>query len=210
MIMSGISFSGKLIRAVVVGAARHDHFLPEGSVASQRDQIGTGFACGIGRTGIQRRLLGKFPGRAERAINFIGRDLNETLDAMPPRAIEQHARPDHIGMNEILRRINAAIDMRFGGEIDDRVKRMLRHERIHLVGICNIGFEKFVTLAMFLRDAVQIGEIPGVGEDIDVADRGRLVMLQNISNKVAPDESTATGNQYAHRCALLAAERRAR
>ena len=114
-------------------------------------------------------------------------------------AIEQDTGPDHISVNEILRRINAAIDMRFRREIDHRVKLMLGHERIHLIGICNIGFEKFVTLAMFLRYAVQIREIPGVGEHIDIAHRRRLVMLQNISNKVAPDESTATGNQYAHR-----------
>jgi hypothetical protein len=26
-------------------------------------------------------------------------------------------------------------------------------------------------------------------------------MLQNIPNKVAPDEATAAGHQYAHRCA---------
>jgi hypothetical protein len=75
---------------------------------------------------------------------------------------------------------------------------MLGHERVHLVGIRNICFEKFVTLAMFLGYAVQIREIPGVGEDVDVTHRSGLVMLQNIPNKVAPDESTATGNEYAH------------
>ena len=46
--------------------------------------------------------------------------------------------------------IDAAVDVRFGGEIDDGIKLMLGHERVHLVGICDIGFEKFVTLAMFL------------------------------------------------------------
>ena len=72
-------------------------------------------------------------------------------------------------MNEILRRINAAIDVRFGGEIDHGVKLMLGHERIHLIGIGDIGFEKFVALAMFLRYAIEIGEIAGVGQDIDIA-----------------------------------------
>ena len=46
---------------------------------------------------------------------------------------------------------------------------------------------------MFLRHTIEIGEIAGVGQDINICDRGRLVMLQNVANKVAPDESTATG-----------------
>jgi hypothetical protein len=90
--------------------------------------------------------------------------------------------------------------MGFSGEIDDGVERVLGHERVHLVGIGDIRFEKLVALAMFLRDSVQVREIPGVSEDIDIAHRSRLVMLQNIPNKVAPDEATATGYQYAHRC----------
>ena len=62
-----------------------------------------------------------------------------------------------------------------------------------MVGVCDIRFEKFVTVAMFLRNTIEIGEIAGVGQDIDIRDRGRLVMLQNVANKIAPDESTATG-----------------
>ena len=77
---------------------------------------------------------------------------------MAARAIEQHARADDIGVNEILRVVDAAVDVRFGGEIDDRVKLMLGHERVHLIGVCDIGFEKFVALAMFLDHAIQIGE----------------------------------------------------
>ena len=119
---------------------------------------------------------------------------------MAPGAIEQDAGADDVGVNEVLRVVDAAVDVRFGGEIDDRVKRVLGHERVHLVGIRDIRFEKFVALAMFLGDSVQVREISGVSEDIHIAHRSRLVMLQNIPNKVAPDETTATGHQYAHRC----------
>jgi 2-oxoglutarate dehydrogenase complex dehydrogenase (E1) component-like enzyme len=51
---------------------------------------------------------------------------------------------------------------------------------------------------MFLDHAIQIGEISGISEYIDISHRGRLVMLQNVANKVAPDESAATGYQNAH------------
>src|SRR4029078_13543271 len=72
------------------------------------------------------------------------------------------------------------------------------HERIHLIGICDISFEKLVALAMFFDHAVQIGEVARVSEHIDVGHVRRLGMLQNIPNKVAPDESAATGYKDAH------------
>jgi hypothetical protein len=88
--------------------------------------------------------------------------------------------------------------MRFGSEIDDRIKLMLGHEGVHLVGVRDIGFEKLVALAMFFDHAIEIGEIARVSEHIDVGHVRRLVMLQNIPNKVAPDESAATGYKDAH------------
>jgi hypothetical protein len=78
---------------------------------------------------------------------------------------------------------------------------MLGHERVHLIGVRDIGFEKLLTLAMFLDHAIEIGEITSVGEHVDVGHVRGLVMLQNIPNKVAPDEATATGHQNAHRSA---------
>ena len=41
--------------------------------------------------------------------------------------------------------------MRFGGEIDDGVKLMFRHELIHLIGIGDVGLEELVAIAMLRR-----------------------------------------------------------
>jgi hypothetical protein len=75
---------------------------------------------------------------------------------------------------------------------------MLGHKRVHLVGIGDVGFEKFVMLAMFLDHAIEIGGIAGISEHVNVAQVGRLVMLQNIPNKIASDESAAAGHENAH------------
>ena len=75
---------------------------------------------------------------------------------------------------------------------------MLGHQRVHRVGIRDIGFEKFVTLAMFFDHALKVGYVTGISEHIDIRDVCGLVMLQNIPNKVAPDESAATGDKDAH------------
>ncbi len=96
-------FFGELVRPVIVRATRHQHFLAISFVRGQRKKIGAGFARRIWRTGIERRLLGKFAGCAERAIDFVCGDLDEALDAMTPRAIQQHAGADDIRVNKIKR-----------------------------------------------------------------------------------------------------------
>ena len=120
---------------------------------------------------------------------------------MAPRAIEQHAGANDVCVNEVLRRIYAAVDMRFGGEVDDGVKLVLGHERVHLVWVGDVGFEKLVAFAMFLDHAIEVGEVTGVSEHVHVRHERRFVMLQNVANKIAPDESAAAGHQNAHRSA---------
>ncbi len=51
---------------------------------------------------------------------------------------------------------------------------------------------------MFLDHAVEIGEVAGVGQGVDICDRGGLVMLQNVANKIAPDEAAAAGHENSH------------
>jgi hypothetical protein len=101
-------------------------------------------------------------------------------------------------VNEIEWIVDAAIHVRFSREIDDRIELMFGHERVHLIGIRDISFEKLVAFAMFFDHAIEIGEIARVSEHIHVAHIRGLVMLQNIPNKVAPDESTTTGYKDAH------------
>jgi hypothetical protein len=54
---------------------------------------------------------------------------------------------------------------------------MLGHERVHLIGVRDIGFEKLVAFAMFFDHAIQIGEVARVSEDVDVGHVRGLVML---------------------------------
>ena len=120
---------------------------------------------------------------------------------MPAGAIEQLTGADHVGVDEVLRRISAAIDVGFGGEINDRVELVFGHELIHLIGIGDIGLEEFVTITVFLGHAFEVGEVAGVGQNIDIREVSRLVMSQNVANKVAANETAAARYQNAHRLA---------
>ena len=101
-------------------------------------------------------------------------------------------------MNEVERIIDAAVHMRFCREINHCIEPMLGHQRVHRIGIRDIGFEKFVTFAMFFDHTIKVGDVTCISEYIDIGDVCGLVMLQNIPNKVAPDESAATGDKDAH------------
>jgi len=81
--------------------------------------------------------------------------------------------------------------MGFGREIDNGVKLVLGHELIHLVGIGNVGLEEFVAIAVRLGQTVEIGKVASVGQDINIRDVSRLVMFQNVANKVAANETAA-------------------
>jgi transcriptional regulator of nitric oxide reductase len=81
--------------------------------------------------------------------------------------------------------------MGLGREIDNGVKLVLGHELIHLVGIGNVSLEEFVAIAMRLDQTVEVGKVAGVGQDINIGDVSRLVMFQNVANKVAANETAA-------------------
>ena len=68
---------------------------------------------------------------------------------------------------------------------------MLGHELIHLVGIGNVSLEELVAIAVRLSQTVEVGKVAGVGQDINIRDVSRLVMFQNVANKVAANETAA-------------------
>ena len=88
--------------------------------------------------------------------------------------------------------------MRLGREIHYRKKLVLEHEGVDRVGVGNVSFEKFVALSMFLDHASKIGQVAGVSERIHICDRRRLVMLQNVANKIASNEAAAAGDENSH------------
>jgi len=75
---------------------------------------------------------------------------------------------------------------------------MLSEQGIHLVWIGDVGFEEFVAVAVFFDHAVEIGQVPGICQHVDVANLRRFIMLQDVSNEIAADKSAATRDQNSH------------
>ena len=108
--------------------------------------------------------------------------------------IQEDRGPDDIRMDEIFRRIDRAIHMRLGREIDHRKKLMPNHEPLDQRAIADVASAKFVSLAESLGDAGEILRISGISEGIEIRDHGRAIVVQDASDEIAADEAAAAGD----------------
>jgi hypothetical protein len=81
---------------------------------------------------------GRSAGR-ERAVDLVGRDVEKAecglfrLRQLRPvllGAVEEAERAGDVGLDEGLGRIDGAVDVGLGGEVDDGVDRVLGEERV--------------------------------------------------------------------------------
>ena len=104
---------------------------------------------------------------------------------------QQRERAVDVGAHEVLRRLDGAIDMGFGGEVDDGGRPMFRQERRYQDLIVDRALDE--TMRGAIHQAFEIGGIAGVSQGIErhtwVARRHQTM------NEVAADESGAAGDQ---------------
>ena len=116
---------GELERAVVVRAVREQHGQPVRLVVRAHQVVGAGLGRGVGRVGRVGRRLRERPGRAERAVDLVGRDVQEAeavrrvLAQVEPRGLEQLEGARHVRAHERPRVVDRAVDVGLGGEVDD-------------------------------------------------------------------------------------------
>ena len=78
---------------------------------------------------------------------------------MVPRVVEQHLRAEHVGEDELGRAEDRAVDVRLGGEVDDRVAAGGRARDGLRVGD--------VALVELVLDALEVRPVAGVGELVE-------------------------------------------
>ena len=91
--------------------------------------------------------------------------MQKSVDVMPHRGVEQHLHAFDIGMNEGPAVDQAAIDMAFGGEVDNGVAPL--HGCVHDVHIGNVTMNE----SDVIRQFVQVGHITAVGQQVEYANR---------------------------------------
>src|SRR5262249_14108778 len=146
--------------------------------------------CLAGRVGAvrcQRRLLGERPCRAEAAVDLISADVQKASDLDLPGGVEQHLSAKNVGADERSGIVDAAIDVRFGGEVDDAVG-IFGGSPDH-VAVGNAAVDEAV--ARVPLQVAQVGQVARVGQAIKVDHGDIRGRFQQVADEIAADE-TAT------------------
>jgi hypothetical protein len=97
--------------------------------------------------------------RGKVAVDFIGRDVYEFFDIELAGDLEKDERAGNIRFNRGRRIIDAAVDVRFGCEVNDRLAPC--HCGCDGGRIANVALDESVL--RIVRDGIQLREVSGVG-----------------------------------------------
>ncbi len=156
---------GELVRAVVVGSARDQHRQPVGNEVRARQQVAAGLGRRIGAAGVQRIVLGGLARRFDAAVDFVGRDVHETRGAAHPGGFEQRERAAEVGLEHRRGREDAAVHVRFGGEVHDGVRPFFGQQRVHQRRVADVALNEAV--ARVRGHGRQVLQVARVGQLIE-------------------------------------------
>jgi hypothetical protein len=174
-------------------------------VVSTDQVIGRRLAGRIGRAGrIRGGLEEQVVDAVQVAVHLIGGDMVETKrfalggrQCLPVGAggLEQAVGADNVGLDEIRRAIDGAIDVGLGRQMHDRLGcEALEHGAdARLVG--DIGLHELV--AGVVGDGGQGLEIAGIGEFVEV-EHFVFGVADQVAHDGRPDEAGTACNQNSH------------
>jgi len=148
----------KLVGAVVVGTVGDQCRQAVGMKVGAHQVVGRGFAGRVRRPGIVGRGFLKGAGFAKRTVYFIGAHMQKSVFLAGgisvfqpgfPRRFEQGECAQDVGPDKFGGTRDAAVHVRFGGEMNNRVDLFFGKNLLHQVGIANVALHKTVTGRIF-------------------------------------------------------------
>ena len=192
----------ELPHAVVVAAAGDVHRHAVGIVEGFHEMVGRGLGGGVRAVGIDGRGLGEEAGGAQGAVDLVGADLDILFALLPGllsrvvpgvlRPLKEVHRAHHIGGHKDLGVCDGAVYMGLRREVDDVVRVILPDERRHKLLVADIAVDKEVPGVVL--DILQILQIAGIGQGVQIDDANVRVLFQHIVDKGSSDKPGATGD----------------
>ena len=198
-------FFGEVVGAVVVGAVGGEHRQAVGVVPGAHQVVAGGLAGGIRAVGFVAVGFGK--GRfalGQRAVDLVGADMQEAKarlvrvgQSAPVAAhrFKQVKRADDVGLDEFARAMDGAVDVAFGGKVDDRARTVLGQQLRQQRTVADVALHKGV--AWVVLQAGQVFQVAGVGELVQV-EHWLIYLRQPVQHKVAADETGTARNEDTH------------
>ena len=110
-----------------------------------------------------------------------------------PGGFEHGIRADDIGIDECPWPGDRTVDVRFGGEVHDRIDRFLTQQLRGQCGVTDIALDEAETWR--LKDRVQTRQVPGVRERIEDDDGIVRVLFDPVLHEIRADKSCASGDE---------------
>ena len=182
---------GMLARPVVVGCADDQRLRSVGAREGGDEQVTARLGGGVRGGRVERRDLGR-GALVEIAVHLVRGDL-EVADARVAGGLEQDVGPVDVGGDELARRLDRAVDVGLGGEVDGRVATVDRPpDRVAVGDVC---LDQFAALR---RQAVEVLATPRVRELVEDTDAVLRICAEAQADVVRPDEPGAAGDQQPH------------
>ncbi len=144
---------------------------------------------GEGRIGLRRVLPGKL------SVDLVGGDLHEPWRTRGGQGrAEQRVRSRNVGSDEGCVVLDGAVHVGFGGQVQDGV--YVTDKLAHEARVADVTVDEPV--ARILVHALQVVQIPGVREEIEVDHLHVRALLEEITDEVGADEARSTGDEQSH------------
>lgn len=189
----------EVIRTVVVRAARDRRRDLVGAVIRHDQEVRTGFRSRIRARRLEVRLLREEQVRTvERqvAVDLIRRDLMVAVDAVLAAGVEQHARADDIRLQEDLRILDGAVDMRLCREVDDDVRLLLLKDAVDSLTVRDVRADELEVLLLHRR--LERLKIARIRQLVDADDAVSRMLLEHVVDKVRTNEAGTAGHDDIH------------
>ena len=189
----------KLIRPVVIRAARDRDRQAVGASVCAHEQVGRRLGAAVGRARVQRRLLGEQqvrPVERQVAVDLVGRDLMEADIPVFAAGVHEHGRADDVRLQKQRRVGDRAIHMALGREVHDHVGVLLGKEAVDRLTVADVRLDKAeIRLPEQRRER---GEIAGIGELVDAHEPVVRIALAQVKQEIRADEAGAAGYESSH------------
>ena len=121
------------------------------------------------------------------------------------RCLQQAQRSHHIGLSKGERVFDGAVHMALGGEVYDAVDVFILHQLVDTLEVADVHLDEAVV--RLVLDVLQVGEVAGVGQLVEVDDFVFRIFVDEEADDVAADEAGAAcdddGAFVCHDCIML-------
>ncbi len=206
----------KLEGAIVVRAVGDERRQAEGAVVGAHQVVRARLRGRVGRVGGVGRRLREEPLGAERAVDLVGRDVEEAerlaqrfgrLGEVRPRAFEQLEGADDVGLEKGPRTVDRAVDVGLRREVEHRRRREFAVHTRHSVAVGDVALDKSEARAAL--EVLKILAAAGVGELVEHHHAG-VALAERVAHEVRADEAGPAGHDpgVGHRFPFIPARRR--